>query len=95
LVGNVSDAKSLSEHCGEDRPLPIIDIQILGATAFYNPLAGDEVAETFFLRLGDCTGMLVATGEGSHEQSKYPRRLDVRARAAAVVAAEEFHIDGA
>ena len=94
-VDNVSDAKLLSEQCGEDRPLPSPDIQILGATAFDNLLASDEVAETFFLRLGDCTGMLGAMGERSHEEGEYPRRLDVRAGAAAVVAAQELHIDGA
>jgi len=48
-VDTVSDAKLLSEQCGEDRPLPSPDIQILGATAFDNLLASDEVAETFFL----------------------------------------------
>jgi len=87
-VDNVSDAKLLSEQCGEVRPLPSADIQILGATAFDNLPASDEVAETFFLLLGDCTGMLGATGERSHEQGEYPRRLDVRAGAAAVVAAD-------
>jgi hypothetical protein len=60
-VDNVSDAKLLSEQCSKDRPLPNADIQILGATAFDNVLASDEVAESFFLRLGDCTGMLGAT----------------------------------
>jgi hypothetical protein len=93
-VGNVSDAKLMSEQCGEDTPLPSLDIQILGATAFDNLLASDEVAETSFLRLGDCAGMLGATGERSHEQGEYPHRLDIRARAAAVVAAEEVQIEG-
>ena len=39
-------------------------------------------------------GLLRATGERSHKV-EYPRTLDERAGAAAVVAAEELHIDGA
>ena len=39
-------------------------------------------------------GLLRATGERSRKV-EYPRTLDERAGAAAVVATEEFHIDGA
>jgi hypothetical protein len=94
-VDNISDPKLLSEQCGDDRPPLSLDIQILSATAFDNLLTSDEVAETFFQQLGDWTGMLGATGERSHEQGEYPRRLDVQAGAAVVVAAEELHIDSA
>jgi len=92
---NISDAKLLSEQCGDDRPPSSPDIQILGATAFDHLLAGDEVAETVFLRLGDCTGMFGVTGERSHEQGEYACTLDVRAGAAVVVPVQEIHIDGA
>jgi leucyl aminopeptidase (aminopeptidase T) len=85
----------LSEQRNEDRPLPSPDIQILGATTFDNLQASEIIAETFFLRLGDCTGMLPATGEQSHEQGEFALRMDVRARTAALVASNELHIDGA
>jgi len=41
----------------------IPDIQILGATAFDDLLASEQVVRTFFLRVGDCTGLLGATVE--------------------------------
>jgi len=44
--------------------LGIPDIPILGATAFDNLLASDQVIWTFFLRVGDCTRLLGATVEG-------------------------------
>jgi len=43
----------------------------------------------FALRVEDCIGLLGATVEQTHEKSEYPRRLDERVGAAAVVAAEE------
>jgi hypothetical protein len=85
-VDNVSDAKLLSEQCSGDRPPPSPDIPILDATAFDNLLASNEVAETFFLRLGVYTGMLGARGARSHDHSQYLGKVDVRAGAAAVVA---------
>jgi hypothetical protein len=42
----------------------IPDIQILGATAFDDLLASEQVVGTFFLTVGDCTGLLGATMEG-------------------------------
>jgi len=87
--------RTLHSECderGEDKPPP--DIQLPGATAFGNLIASDEITEAFFLRLGDCTGLLGATVEQSHEQGEYPRKLDERAGAAAVVAAEECPLMG-
>jgi hypothetical protein len=43
----------------------------------------------FALRVEDCIGLLGATVERTHEKCEYPRMLDERAGAAAVVAAEE------
>jgi hypothetical protein len=40
------------------------DIQLLGSNAFDDLLASEEVAWTFFLRVGDCTGLLGVTVEG-------------------------------
>jgi len=45
----------------------ISDIQILGATAFDDLLASEQVIRTFFLRVGDRTGQLGATIEGITE----------------------------
>jgi len=42
----------------------IPDIQILGATAFDDPLASEQVVGTFFLGVGDYSGLLGATVEG-------------------------------
>ena len=42
----------------------IPDIRIQGATAFDDRLASEQVVGTFFLRVGDCTGLLRATVEG-------------------------------
>jgi hypothetical protein len=42
----------------------ITDIQILWATAFDNIQASEQVVGTFFLRLGDCIGLLGGTVEG-------------------------------
>jgi len=43
----------------------------------------------FALRVEDCIGLQGATLEMTHEKCEYPRMLDERAAAAAVVAAEE------
>jgi hypothetical protein len=42
----------------------IPDIQMLGATAFDDLLASEQVVGTFFLTVADCTGLLRATMEG-------------------------------
>jgi hypothetical protein len=52
-------------------------------------LASEEVALAFALRVEDCTGLLGATVEQTHEKWEYPHMLDEQAGAAAVVAAEE------
>jgi hypothetical protein len=52
-------------------------------------LAREEIALAFGLRVEDCTGLLGATVERTHEKCEYPRMLDERAAAAAVVVAEE------
>jgi len=52
-------------------------------------LASDEVAIAFALRIEDCTGMLGATVVRAREKYDYLRMLDARARAAAVVSAQE------
>jgi len=60
--------------------LGIPDIQILGATAFDNLLASDQVIWTFFLRVGDCTRLLGATVEGITDgEWDRPQVLDGRA----------------
>jgi len=87
--------RTLQSECderGEDKPPP--DIQLLGATAVDNLIARYEITEAFFLRLGDCTGLLGATVERSHEQGEYPRKLDERAGSAAIVAADERPLMG-
>jgi len=61
--GNVPGYMTREEACSEGGG-GIPDIQILGATAFDNPLASEQVGGTFFLRVGDCTGLLGATVEG-------------------------------
>jgi len=58
----------------------IPDIQILGATAIDDLLASEQVVGTFFLRVGDCTGLLGATGEGITDGGcDRPQALDGRA----------------
>jgi hypothetical protein len=61
--GNVPQSTAREEACSEGGG-SIPDIQILGATAFNDLLAGEQVVGTFFLRVGDCTGLLGATVEG-------------------------------
>jgi len=61
--GNVPGCMAREEACSEEGG-GIPDIQILGATAFDDLLASQQVVGTFFLRVGDCTGLLGATVEG-------------------------------
>jgi hypothetical protein len=61
--GNVPGSTVREEACSEGG-CGIPDIQILGGTAFDDLLALEQVVGTFFLRLGDCTGLLGATVEG-------------------------------
>ena len=66
-----------------------VSIEILSATAFGDLLAGEEVERAFALQMEDCIGLLGATVDLTHEQGEYPRMLDERVGAAAVVAADE------
>jgi hypothetical protein len=70
-----------------------VSIETLSATAFGDLLASEKVAGAFALPIEDCIGLLGATVERTHEKGEYPRMLDERAGAAAVVAAEE-HLHG-
>ena len=62
---------------------------MLSAATIADLLASEVVAVAFALRVEDCTGLLGATVERTHEKCEYPRRLDERAGAAAVGAGEE------
>jgi len=66
-----------------------VSIVTSSATAFGDLLASEEVDGAFALRIEDCIGLQVATVEQTHEKGEYPRMLDERAGATAVVAAEE------
>ena len=61
--GNVPGCTARQEACSEGGG-GIPDIQKLEATAFHNLLASEQVIGTFFLRVGDCTGLLGASVEG-------------------------------
>jgi hypothetical protein len=61
--GNAPGSTAREEACSEGGGC-IPDIQILGSTAFDDLLASEQVVGTFFLRVGDCTGLLGATVEG-------------------------------
>jgi hypothetical protein len=74
---------------------PPPDIQLLGATAFRQFLASEEVVEAFAIRLGECQGLMGASLEGIIEGEGNSRMLNAREGAAAVVAAEVSHSDGA
>jgi hypothetical protein len=60
--GNVPISTVREEECSE-RDSGITDMQILGITAFDDLLASQQIVGTFFLRVGDCTGLLGATLE--------------------------------
>jgi hypothetical protein len=64
--GNAPGSTARDEACSEGGG-SIPDFQILGATAFDDLLASEQVVGTFFLRVGDCTGLLGATVEGITE----------------------------
>jgi len=66
-----------------------VSIETLSATAFGDLLGSEEVAGAFALRIEDCIGLLGAKVEWTDKKGEYPRMLDERAGAAAVVAAEE------
>jgi hypothetical protein len=51
---------------GEENKPP--DIHLLGATAFDDLLASDEVVEAFAIRIDDCTGLLGACMEGTTDR---------------------------
>jgi hypothetical protein len=61
--GNIPGSTATEEACSEGGG-GIPDIPILGATAFDDILASEQVVGTFFLRVGDCTGLMGATVEG-------------------------------
>ena len=76
--GNAPGSTAREEACSEVGG-GIPDIQILEPTAFDNLLAGEQVVGTFFLRVGDCTGMLGATVEGiTDNEWDRPQALDGR-----------------
>jgi hypothetical protein len=60
---NVPGSTATEEACSEGGG-SILDIQILGATAYDDLLASEQVVGTFFLRVGEFTGLLGATVEG-------------------------------
>jgi len=59
VPGSTAREEACCEGGGGDE-----DIQILGATAFDDLLASEQVVGALFLRVGDCTGLLGATEEG-------------------------------
>jgi hypothetical protein len=62
---------------------------VMLSAAIGDLLASEDVAVAFALRVEDCTELLGATVERTHEKCEYPRMQDERTGAAAVVAAEE------
>jgi len=76
---NVPGSMAREEVCSEGGG-GIPDIQILGATAFDDLLASEQVVVTFFLRVGDCTRLLGATVEGITDgEGDRPQALHGRA----------------
>jgi len=76
--GNAPGCTAREEACSE-RGSGIPDIEILGATAFDDLLASEQVVGKFFLRLGDCTGLLGTTVEGITDgESDRPQALEGR-----------------
>jgi len=72
-----------------------LNIQLLGATAFVDLLASDEVDQGFAQRIGDCTELLGTTFGGTSDGKILRRAGRDEQGAMAFVAAGEFHIDGA
>jgi len=89
------DKSSAGTRWGTQNGEPSPGIQLLGAAAFDHLWASEEVVEAFVIWLGKCQGLLGAWLEGITESERNPRTLNARAGAAAVVAAEEWHSDGA
>jgi len=89
------DKSSAGARWGDQNGEPSPGIQLLGATAFDHLWASEEVVEAFPIWLGECHGLLGAWLEGITESERDPRILKAPAGAAAVVAAEEWHSDGA
>jgi len=80
------------EACSEEGGgVPVI--QMLGANAFDDQLASEEVVWTFFLRVGDHAGLLRVTMESISSSEIGTRHWTGKQGAAAVVATEE-HPDG-
>ena len=65
------------------------------ATTFDHLWVSEAMVEAFAIWLGECHGLLGASLEGITVGERNPRMLNARAGAAAVVAAEEWHSDGA
>jgi len=84
-------------ECGEENPNdePPLDIQLPWDTTFGHPLASEEVVEAFPIQLAECQGLLGESLERITEGEGNPRMLNARAGALRVVAAEEWHSDGA
>jgi len=77
--GNVPGSTTREEACSEGVG-GIPDIHILGASAFDDLLASEQVVGTFFLGVGDCTGLLGATVEDITDgEWDRPQALDGRA----------------
>jgi hypothetical protein len=62
-TGNAPGSTAREEACSE-RGGGISDILILESTALDDQLASEQVVGTFFLRVGDCKGLLGGTVEG-------------------------------
>jgi len=77
--GNTPGSTARQGACSEGGGA-IPDIQILVATALDDLLASDQVVRTFFLRVGDCTGLLGTTVQGITDgELDRPRGMDGRA----------------
>jgi hypothetical protein len=72
-----SDTQDTLPNMQEERG---VRIELLSATAFVDLLAGEEVTETFALKIEDCIEVLGATVERTHKKGEYPHRLNGRAR---------------
>jgi hypothetical protein len=80
LIGEDKPPAEAHEKLPErDQDTPAPYIELLGATAFEDLLAGEEVVEAFALRIGECTGLLGATMEITTLSGEKPRRWTGRA----------------
>jgi len=70
-------------------------IQLVGAAAFDHLRASEEVVDAFVIWLRECQGLLGAWLEGITGSERNRRMINARAGGAAVVAADEWHSDGA